>query len=197
MVSGTFHSPLGVLFTFPSRYWFTIGRQRVFSLGRWSSRIPARFLVSRGTRVPARGSLFSFVYGTITLFGQPSQTARLEKRFVTSRLHCSEIQTGPTTPPTQRLQALTRRRFRLFPVRSPLLRKSRFLSLPGGTEMFQFPPLASFGLCIQPMMTEHSLCRVSPFGNLRVNACLQLTGAYRSLPRPSSPSDAKASTICS
>ena len=44
-----FHSPPGVLFTFPLRYWFTIGRQRVFSLGRWSSRIPARFLVSRGT----------------------------------------------------------------------------------------------------------------------------------------------------
>ncbi len=28
-----FHSPSGVLFAFPSRYWFTIGRQVVFSLG--------------------------------------------------------------------------------------------------------------------------------------------------------------------
>ena len=28
-----FHSPPGVLFAFPSRYWFTIGRQVVFSLG--------------------------------------------------------------------------------------------------------------------------------------------------------------------
>ena len=28
-----FHSPSGVLFTFPSRYWFTIGHRRVFSLG--------------------------------------------------------------------------------------------------------------------------------------------------------------------
>ena len=28
-----FHSPPGVLFTFPSRYWFTIGHERVFSLG--------------------------------------------------------------------------------------------------------------------------------------------------------------------
>src|SRR5215813_10392252 len=44
-----FHSPPGVLFTFPSRYWFTIGRQRVFSLGGWSLRIPAGFHVSRGT----------------------------------------------------------------------------------------------------------------------------------------------------
>ncbi len=42
----------GVLFTFPSRYWFTIGRRRVFSLATWSSRIPAGFHVSRGTQVP-------------------------------------------------------------------------------------------------------------------------------------------------
>ena len=40
-----------------------------------------------------------------------------------------------------------------------------------------------------------STCRVSPFGNLRINACLQLPVAYRSLPRPSSPSHAKASTM--
>ena len=30
-------------------------------------------------------------------------------------------------------------RFRLFPVRSPLLRESRLISFPAGTEMFQFP----------------------------------------------------------
>ena len=46
-----FHSPPGVLFTFPSRYWFTIGCQGVFSLMRWSSLIPTRFLVSRSTWV--------------------------------------------------------------------------------------------------------------------------------------------------
>ena len=40
----------GVLFTFPSRYWFTIGRLLVFSLAKWSSRIPAGFLVPRGTQ---------------------------------------------------------------------------------------------------------------------------------------------------
>ena len=44
-----FHSPPGVLFTFPSRYYFSIGHQVVFSLGRWSSLLPTRFLVSRGT----------------------------------------------------------------------------------------------------------------------------------------------------
>ncbi len=44
-----FHSPPGVLFTFPSRYFCTIGHQFVFRLGGWSPRLPTRFLVSRGT----------------------------------------------------------------------------------------------------------------------------------------------------
>ena len=38
--------------------------------------------------------------------------------------------------------------------------------------------------------------RVFPFGDLRVNACLQLVVAFRSLPRPSSALSAKASTVC-
>ena len=38
---------------------------------------------------------------------------------------------------------------------------------------------------------------VSPFGNLRLIAYLQLTVAYRSLSRPSSAPDAKAFTLCS
>ena len=44
-----FHSPPGVLFTFPSRYCFTIGHQVVFSLGGWSPLLPTRFHVPRGT----------------------------------------------------------------------------------------------------------------------------------------------------
>ena len=47
-----FHSPSGVLFTFPSRYWFTIGHGRVCSLGGWSPQIPTGFLVPRRTQVP-------------------------------------------------------------------------------------------------------------------------------------------------
>ena len=41
---------MGVLFTFPSRYWFTIGLMGVFSLAGWSRRIRAGFLVSRVTQ---------------------------------------------------------------------------------------------------------------------------------------------------
>ena len=106
------------------------------------------------------------------------------------------VKTDPTTPSTQRMRAYTCRWFGLFPFRSPLLRESLLLSLPRGTEMFQFPRFALRGLCIQPAVTGHDPRRVSPFGNLRISGCLHLTGAFRSLPRPSSPSDAKASTIC-
>ena len=39
------------------------------------------------------------------------------------------------------------------------------------------------------------LCRVSPFGYLRINGYLLLTAAFRSLSRPSSALSAKASTL--
>jgi hypothetical protein len=45
-----FHSPTGVLFTFPSRYYFAIGHLGVFSLTRWSSQIHTGFHVSHTTR---------------------------------------------------------------------------------------------------------------------------------------------------
>ena len=80
-----FHSPPGVLFTFPSRYWFAIGRQRVFSLGRWASRIPTGFHVSRGTWDLVPGSRGAFAYGTFTLYGRPFQAAQLASRLVTPR----------------------------------------------------------------------------------------------------------------
>ena len=42
---------IAVLFIVQSPYWFTIGHQVVFSLGRWSGRIHARFHESRATLV--------------------------------------------------------------------------------------------------------------------------------------------------
>lgn len=46
---------------------------------------------------------------------------------------------SPITPLLQRSRSWHRQRFRLFRVRSPLLTKSKFLSSPLGTKMFQFP----------------------------------------------------------
>ena len=77
--------------------------------------------------------------------------------------------------------------FGLFRVRSPLLAESLLFSVPAGTEMVHFPALSSAGLCIQPGILRDEPEGVAPFGNLRVEACLRLTEAFRSLPRPSSP----------
>ena len=68
-----FHSPPGVLFTFPSRYWFTIGHERVFSLTRWSSQIPTGFHVSCGTWVSdQRANALSSTGLSPTVVGLPS-----------------------------------------------------------------------------------------------------------------------------
>ena len=51
-----YFTPLtGVLFTFPSRYLFTIGCQGVFSLIQWSGQIHAEFHVHRITWDTSRG----------------------------------------------------------------------------------------------------------------------------------------------
>ena len=49
-----FHSPPGVLFTFPSQYFFSIGHWVVFRLGGWSPPLQCGFLVSASTPDPAR-----------------------------------------------------------------------------------------------------------------------------------------------
>src|SRR4051812_27712741 len=58
--------------------------------------------------------------------------------------------------------------------------------------MFQFPRFASR----LREMTALTNSRVSPFGHPGLNACVPLPLAYRSLPRPSSPLCAQASSTC-
>ena len=73
-----YFTPLtGVLFTFPSRYWFTIGQQGVFSLGGWSPHIQTGYLVSRPTRFHFN---CVFMYRAITFYGRTSQTVPLTQK---------------------------------------------------------------------------------------------------------------------
>ena len=82
----------------------------------------------------------------------------------------------------------------LFHFRSPLLAESLLMSFPPGTEMFQFPGFASTHYVF---MCRSPCGGVAPFGYPRINACSRLPMAFRSVPRPSSPPGAKASTECS
>ena len=78
-VSGSFHSPPGVLFTFPSRYFSSIGHWVVFRLGGWSPLLPTGFLVSRGTPDPSHNRP-AFVYRHLTFSVAPSHALRLASR---------------------------------------------------------------------------------------------------------------------
>ena len=95
-----FHSPPGVLFTFPSRYWSAIGRRRVFSLGGWSPQLRAGFHVARATQGRARGR-GGFAYGALTRCGRPSHAVPLPPRFVTSPGAPQAPVARPATPAGQ------------------------------------------------------------------------------------------------
>src|SRR5207237_10919585 len=110
----------------------------------------------------------------------------------TSRLVAHSLASKPDGPYNPTVQA---RWFGLFRVRSPLLAESLLFSVPAGTEMVHFPALPSTGLWIQPGIPQHDSRWVAPFGDPRVEAYLQLTGAYRSLSRPSSTFCCKAFTV--
>ena len=64
----------GVLFTFPSRYLFTIGLSGVFSLTGWCRQIQAGFLQSRPTQ---EHNLYEY----LTCKGLSPATAALPKAF--------------------------------------------------------------------------------------------------------------------
>ena len=126
-----------------------------------------------------------FAYGAFTLSGRLSQN-RSAAVPVTSAVH----------NPGGRI-----RRFRLLPVRSPLLGKSivsfqkhcfflflrvlRCFSSPGSLPHAMDSRTDDRGL----------LCRVSPFRHPRISGYLLLPAAFRSLSRLSSALSAKASTL--
>jgi hypothetical protein len=95
------------------------------------------------------GSHSDFAYGGVTLYAETFQVSSAIQMISYSLPDQQLRLVGPSTPITQRLLAITRNRFGLFPFRSPLLRESRLLSLPAGTEMFHFPALPPPALCVQ------------------------------------------------
>ncbi len=137
----------------------------------------------RATQGTAIGYDKDFRYGALTLYGRPFQNR--------SPIQSSPFVLRPYNP------ARTSRTVWALP-RSLAATKgiSKLISLPAGTEMFQFPAFAPNCLCIHHTMGPYYRPRVSPFGHPRIYAYSQLPGAFRSLPRPSSLSDAKAFTIC-
>src|SRR5271165_2966121 len=125
----------GVLFTVPSRYSSAIGRRRYLALEGG----PPCF------RRPSSGAAvlpISSHWGTLpTSTGLSPSAGTLSCRLLLAHRHpAAGLWPSPDGRlPPQRVghSPLPRSRFRLFPVRSPLLGES--LSVPRGTKMFQFP----------------------------------------------------------
>ena len=85
--------------------------------------------------------------------------------------------------------------FGLFRVRSPLLTESNFFLFLRVLRCFSSPGSPPYVMDWR-MDDRGSLCRVSPFRNLRISGYLLLPEAYRSLSRLSSALSAKASALC-
>ena len=111
-----FHSVLTVLFTFPSRYFSTIGHQVVFRLGGWSPRLLCGFHVSADTLDTAASFVISPTRLSLCLAGLP-----IPFDYNLGSLVQSEPGKYFYSP------------FGLFRFRSPLLTESRLISLPPGT----------------------------------------------------------------
>ena len=141
------------------------------------------------------GSRSSFVYGALTRYGRTFQTCSTTRAICNSPADLRDGQVGPTTPAAQRPQAFTQQVWAISPFARHYSGNREFLSFPPGTQMCHFPGFPPPVLCVQTGVTRHYPCRVSPFGHPCFKARLRLHTAYRSLPRPSSASGAKASTI--
>ena len=170
---GAFHRSLAVL--------CAIGRHRYLALEGGPPSFPRATSFPVVLAHPDDGA-HAFDYGALTPCGRPFQVLRL------ACAHSS----GPrqraapdrTTPAAHRLPAVSTPRVWAAP--RSLATTRGIMSVPRGTEMFQFPHLPPPRLCVQRGVTDHDVRRVAPFGHRRRIACLRPTVAFRSLPRPSS-----------
>jgi hypothetical protein len=110
-----FHSPPGVLFTFPSRYSSAIGHQGVFRLTRWSWQIHGRLQESAATREHAQ-QIHDFRLPDYHRLRCRFPTTSTNHGFSDCSAHCQMSPHGPTTPHTQPLTGITRARFSLNPL---------------------------------------------------------------------------------
>src|SRR5437868_3781738 len=95
-----FHSPPGVLFTFPSRYLSAIGHQGVFRLRGWSPQIHTGFLGPRATWVFSKRAEQISSTGVLPSTPDLSHVLRLSERFLTRRPAGRPVKEHPTTPKT-------------------------------------------------------------------------------------------------
>ena len=117
-----FHSPPGVLFTFPSRYSFTIGRQRYLALDSGLPSFPLWRPSEWYSGNPTGDRALSSTRLSLSLAGL-SRHLLLPCDFLNSLADQQIRVSAPTTHDLQRLTPYAQVVFGLFPFRSPLLRE--------------------------------------------------------------------------
>jgi hypothetical protein len=164
-----------VLFIVQSPYLFTIGHRGVFSLGRWSGQLHTEFHELRATLVRLSTPITLFTYGAFTRYGRPFQTVLLS---------AFQLE-APATPG-----------------RIPVWAFPCSLAATDGIHVC----LCSCGYLDVSVHRVRSTCPIHsgrshpkvgfPHSEISGSTLVcQLPGAYRRLQRPSSPLDAKTSTI--
>ena len=128
-----FHSPPGVLFTFPSRYWCAIGHRVVLRLGWWSTQVRTGFHVPGPTQGPRRAVRSGFAYGAVTRCGRPFHAVPLPPILSDHARGAPSPGYGSRDPHAATPARLHAHGFGLARFRSPLLPRSRLISLPPGT----------------------------------------------------------------
>src|SRR4051794_39879832 len=111
-----FHSPPGVLFTFPSRYLSAIGHQGVFRLSGWSRRIHTEFHGLGATWEKRSGGPGFSCTGLSPSAATPSRGLPLTTDLSHSPPPRQRWQNAPTTPVAQPLPGLACDRFSLDPL---------------------------------------------------------------------------------
>ena len=122
-----FHSPPGVLFTFPSRYLSAIGHQEVFRLTGWSRQIHSRFHEPAATWASITQDHVFSATGLSPSTADHSRPLHLTHDFLTHASTGRWKKMNPTTPHTQPLPGITCAWFSLIRFRSPLLTESHFV----------------------------------------------------------------------
>jgi hypothetical protein len=161
-----------VLFTFPSWYWFTLGRQVYLALGSGLPSFRQDFPCPAVLRIPTHIAFVSPT-GLSPALASLSSAVRLPDDACCRSFN--PVATEVTTVWAAPLSLAT---------------THGILSFPPGTWMFQFPEFPAHELSIHSWLRWHSPAWVSPFGHRRLTALAQLPVAYRSATRPSSAFDA-------
>jgi hypothetical protein len=140
----------GLLFTFPSRYLFTIGLEKYLDLPVSSGGFPRAIRVPGYLRIETKKVFYFHLRGYHPL-GPSFPAHSVNKKLCNfSAINSTSLPCNPHPKsqsvfrPKAKIRPTILDKFSLLRVRSPLLTECMFVFIPRGTEMFYFPRYAPY-----------------------------------------------------